>query len=227
MQTSPTPLPLSDGAHCLITGGAGVLARVLAVRLAQRHRARIALVGRSVAGAAVAATIAAVEAAGGKAAYWQADAAEIEQLIVALAAAEARFGTLAAVFHLAGVPGQGIVSEKRWDDMRVVMRAKAGGLAALDAAIGDRPLKLFVAFASLASELGDFGQCDYAAANAFADQVLVVADGCPELDASLHVDLGCPGLVRNAAAEHSAARPGAGSGSGSGSEPERAGPEWR
>ncbi len=173
VQTSPTPLPLSDGAHCLITGGAGVLARVLAVRLAQRHRARIALVGRSVAGAAVAATIAAVEAAGGKAAYWQADAAEIEQLIVALAAAEARFGTLAAVFHLAGVPGQGIVSEKRWDDMRVVMRAKAGGLAALDAAIGDRPLKLFVAFASLASELGDFGQCDYAAANAFADRFAI------------------------------------------------------
>ena len=41
-----------------------------------------------------------------------------------------------------------------------------------------------------------------ASANAFADQVLVVADGCPQLDASLHVDLGCPGLVRNAAAEH-------------------------
>ncbi len=168
-----SPLPLSDGALCLITGGGGVLARALAVRLAKRYGARIALVGRSVPGEAVAATIAAVEAAGGKAAYWRADVAEIEQLTSVLAAAEAKLGTLAAVFHLAGVPGQGIVSEKRWDDMRAVLRAKAGGLAALDAAIGDRSLKLFVAFASLASELGDFGQCDYAATNAFVDRFAV------------------------------------------------------
>ncbi len=168
-----SPLPLTDGAPCLITGGGGVLARALAVRLARRHGARIALVGRSVPGEAVAATIAAVEAAGGKAGYWRADVAEIEQLASVLVAAEARFDALAAVFHLAGVPGQGIVSEKRWDDMLAVMRAKAGGLAALDAAIGDRPLQLFVAFASLASELGDFGQCDYAAANAFADRFAI------------------------------------------------------
>ena len=41
-----------------------------------------------------------------------------------------------------------------------------------------------------------------ASANAFAHQVIVVADGRPDVDASLHVDLGCPGLVRNAAAEY-------------------------
>ena len=41
-----------------------------------------------------------------------------------------------------------------------------------------------------------------ASANAFAHQVLVVADGAPHVDAALHVDLGCPGLVRNAAAEY-------------------------
>ena len=34
-----------------------------------------------------------------------------------------------------------------------------------------------------------------------ADDVIIVADGCPDLvHADLHVDLGCPGLVRNAAA---------------------------
>jgi acyl transferase domain-containing protein/thioesterase domain-containing protein/SAM-dependent methyltransferase/NAD(P)-dependent dehydrogenase (short-subunit alcohol dehydrogenase family) len=173
VMASPLPLPLTDGAHCLVTGGGGVLARVLAVRLGRRHGARIALIGRSVPNEAVAATIAAIEAAGGKAAYWQADVADPEQVASALARAEASFGALAAVFHLAGVPGQGIVSEKRWDDMRAAMRAKAGGLTALDAAIGDRPLQLFVTFASLAAELGDFGQCDYATANAFADRFAI------------------------------------------------------
>jgi hypothetical protein len=39
-------------------------------------------------------------------------------------------------------------------------------------------------------------------AEAFADQVLVVAANAPHVDASLHVDLGCPGLVRNAAAKY-------------------------
>jgi glycosyltransferase involved in cell wall biosynthesis len=39
-----------------------------------------------------------------------------------------------------------------------------------------------------------------ASAAACADEVIVVADGHPEVNADLHVDLGAPGLVRNAGA---------------------------
>ncbi|WP_044562063.1 SDR family NAD(P)-dependent oxidoreductase [Azospirillum sp. B4] len=165
-----SPLVMPTGAHCLVTGGGGVLARALAVRLAQRHAARITLVGRSPANDRVAATIAAIEAAGGCAAYRQADIAEPGDIATVLAEAETRFGPLSTVFHLAGVPGQGVVGDKDWDQMRAVLRPKAAGLAALDEAIGTRPIDLFVSFASLASELGDFGQCDYAVANAYADR---------------------------------------------------------
>lgn len=35
-------------------------------------------------------------------------------------------------------------------------------------------------------------------ASACADEVIVVADGAPHVNADLHVDLGAPGLVRNA-----------------------------
>lgn len=35
-----------------------------------------------------------------------------------------------------------------------------------------------------------------------ADQVIVVADGAPEVTADVHVDFGAPGLVRNAAAPY-------------------------
>lgn len=40
----------------------------------------------------------------------------------------------------------------------------------------------------------------YQSALAAADDVIVVADGCPDVFAAVHVDLGCPGMVRNAAA---------------------------
>jgi len=39
-------------------------------------------------------------------------------------------------------------------------------------------------------------------AKACADQVIVVADGCPDIPADLHVNCGAPGLARNAAAPH-------------------------
>lgn len=39
-------------------------------------------------------------------------------------------------------------------------------------------------------------------AKACADQVIVVADGCPDIPADLHVNCGAPGLARNAAALH-------------------------
>lgn len=42
----------------------------------------------------------------------------------------------------------------------------------------------------------------YQSALAAADDVIVVADGCPDVFAAVHVDLGCPGLVRNAAAPY-------------------------
>jgi len=40
-----------------------------------------------------------------------------------------------------------------------------------------------------------------ASAELCADEVIVVADGRPDVDADLHVDLGAPGLVRNAGVE--------------------------
>lgn len=40
-----------------------------------------------------------------------------------------------------------------------------------------------------------------ASAEACADEVIIVADGARDVIADLHVDLGCPGLVRNAGVE--------------------------
>ena len=66
------------------------------------------------------------------------------------------------------MPSPGVVSDKSWDDMRAVLRPKVDGLLALDDVLGDRRLSRFVVFSSLAAELGDFGQCDYGLANAYA-----------------------------------------------------------
>ena len=51
--------------------------------------------------------------------------------------------------------------------MQATFASKIDGTRALDRVLAGHPLRAFVLFASLAAEWGDFGQCDYAVANAF------------------------------------------------------------
>src|SRR5689334_12269240 len=48
-------------------------------------------------------------------------------------------------------------------------RPRSAGVLALDAATRDQPLEVFIGFASTTGVLGNVGQTDYAAANAFLD----------------------------------------------------------
>ncbi|AHC73995.1 ptzD [Candidatus Endolissoclinum faulkneri L5] len=171
------------GAAVLITGGGGVLARLLALKLTRETGAKIVLLGRSMQTDAIGQTIRDIEVAGGVACYRVCDVADELALAKTISEIEDTFASICAVYHLAGVASEGSVISKTWSDMRVVFSPKALGLAALDNVLGDRSLQAFVVFTSLAAELGDFGQCDYALANAYADRFITwrdlqVRNGC-------------------------------------------------
>ncbi|WP_255211247.1 KR domain-containing protein, partial [Methylogaea oryzae] len=51
--------------------------------------------------------------------------------------------------------------------MAKTFSGKLDGARVLDQVLAERPLRAFVLFSSLAAQLGDFGQCDYAVANAY------------------------------------------------------------
>ncbi|AFX99663.1 ptzD [Candidatus Endolissoclinum faulkneri L2] len=171
------------GAAVLITGGGGVLAGLLALKLASETGAKIVLLGRSIQNDAIGKTIRDIEIAGSSACYRVCDVADEVALTTTITEIENTFAPICAVYHLAGVASEGSVVSKTWSDMRVVFSSKALGIASLDSVFGNRSLQAFVVFSSLAAELGDFGQCDYALANAYADRFIAwrdlqVRNGC-------------------------------------------------
>jgi acyl transferase domain-containing protein len=175
---------LRDDGVYLITGGLGGIGLVTAKDLAERHRARLVLVGRSglppreqwselLAGpqTPVTARIAAVqeiEALGGEVLVVAADVTDTEQLRAVRAQAEAAFGPVTGVLHAAGITGGGMLETRRFSDAEAVLDAKVFGTLAIEEVFGDS-LDLLVLYSSFTVFSGDFGLFDYCSANAILD----------------------------------------------------------
>ena len=153
----------------VITGGLGGIGFEVARYLAKVHRARLVLIGRSASPLQSRQKIADLAALGADVEIVQADVTSTGQMQAAFAKARARFGDVNGVFHAAGVLGDSLMAVKHSDDAERVLAPKVLGTLALDAAIGNAALDLFVLFSSISSVAGLAGQADYAAANAFLD----------------------------------------------------------
>ena len=101
--------------------------------------------------------------------YRSADVTDAEAMARLVTEITARDGRLTGVIHAAGLLRDGVIANKREADLRAVLAPKVAGVAALDAATAHLDLDVMVLFASAASALGNVGQADYAAANAFLD----------------------------------------------------------
>jgi len=86
-----------------------------------------------------------------------------------IVAVSADYRRLDGVIHAAGVLRDGFILQKNLQDVAAVLAPKVLGLVNLDTATKTLALDFFVVFSSLASVLGNIGQADYAAANAFMD----------------------------------------------------------
>ncbi|CAM5620495.1 Polyketide synthase OS=Streptomyces viridochromogenes OX=1938 GN=ACM01_26010 PE=4 SV=1 [Streptomyces viridochromogenes] len=92
----------------------------------------------------------------------------------ALAAVLARVGDeapLRGVVHCAGVLADGVLAETTPERLAEVLRPKADGAAHLHRLTADLDLGLFLLVSSAAGVVGTPGQANYAAANAFLDQL--------------------------------------------------------
>ncbi|WP_439596800.1 SDR family NAD(P)-dependent oxidoreductase [Falsiroseomonas sp.] len=165
LPASPAP---AEGV-VLIAGGAGGLGRALAEDLAAGG-ARVVLLGRSAASAAVTETLA---RAAGRILHLRADLAQPAALEGALAEATARFGRITMVVHAAMDLREGRVLAQPDVDIAAVLAPKTIGLANLLAALArqeaDGPPARLVVFSSANAETANPGQAAYAAASAFAD----------------------------------------------------------
>jgi len=152
----------------LVTGGGRGIAAKVAVLLAERHRARLLLLGRSAEDTSeVQATLEAVRAAGGEGSYLQADIAHEGAAEQAVALAQGAWGGLDAVLHAAGVIEDAPLGQKEMDSFARVLSPKVTGtLRLLEAAAAlPRFPEAWVGFSSISAWRGNDRQVDYAAAN--------------------------------------------------------------
>ncbi|HEX7180733.1 MAG TPA: SDR family NAD(P)-dependent oxidoreductase [Thermoanaerobaculia bacterium] len=163
---SGPPVRLRDEGVYLITGGLGGLGLALARHLARTVRARLVLVGRT---AARTDAVQDLEEAGAEVLVLSADVTDETRMREVMAAARERFGRLDGVFHVAGVPGAGLIQLKTREMAAEVLAPKVDGTLVLASVLRDVPLDFVVLFSALTSITGGIGQVDYCSANAFLD----------------------------------------------------------
>ncbi|MEM8664843.1 MAG: type I polyketide synthase, partial [Pseudomonadota bacterium] len=173
----------ADAAY-LLTGGLTGLGLVTARWMAAAGAAHFLMVGRTplpprAAWASLSphgpeaeriAGIRALEAAGASVHVESVDVADARAMaaLVARWQSEAR-PPIRGVIHAAGGIDDKLIGSMEPADFAGVMAAKVDGSLALHHACRELPLEFFVMFASATSVLGQIGQANYAAANAFQD----------------------------------------------------------
>ncbi len=162
-------LPLKENSVWLISGGAGGLGLIFAQYLAEKHRAKVILSGRSPLRGEKEERIRRFRESGAKIDYIQADVTNQNSMNSLMETVHSKYGALNGVIHAAGISSAKLLTQKDPDEFGAVLRPKIQGTMLLDHLTKDEPLDFFILFSSTSALLGDFGQCDYAVANRFSD----------------------------------------------------------
>ncbi|MFJ3743840.1 type I polyketide synthase [Streptomyces albidoflavus] len=155
----------------LITGGTGALGAHVARSLAASGARHLVLTSRRGPGSPGAAELVAeLEELGARVTVADCDVADRDQLARLLDSLPADL-PLTGVVHAAGVLDDGVLDALTLDRFEAVLRPKTLGTAHLHELTRDHDVTLFVLFSSIVGVLGNAGQANYAAANAYLDAV--------------------------------------------------------
>jgi acyl transferase domain-containing protein/acyl carrier protein len=159
-----------DGTY-LITGGLGGVGLRTAQWMIEQGARHLVLMGRHGASSEAEATLQAMRKRGATISVIKGDVAQEERLADALAEIRRTLPPLRGIFHSAVVLDDSILLQMDRERFLSVMPPKVEGAWNLHSMTLNEPLDYFVLFSSAASLIGSPGQGNYAAANAFMDQL--------------------------------------------------------
>ncbi|MCU7925176.1 MAG: SDR family NAD(P)-dependent oxidoreductase [Candidatus Thiodiazotropha sp. (ex Dulcina madagascariensis)] len=171
-------LPWKAEGVYLITGGAGGLGLLFAQEISEQAAgARLLLTGRS---ALPEEKRERLTVRGAALEYLPMDVADADAVNAVVEDIQHRYGRLDGIIHSAGVNCDNFILKKCAQELRDVLAPKVAGLVNLDIATRTMALDFFVCFAAGAGAMGNAGQADYAAANAFMDHYAAYRNGLVE-----------------------------------------------
>ncbi len=163
-------IPWKDQGVYLITGGAGGLGLIFAKEIVHKVKdATLILTGRTPLDADKHAKFNKLEDLGARIIYKQVDVTQKEAVANLIQSIKKDFGNLNGIIHGAGVIRDNFFIKKTKEELQAVLAPKVNGVVNLDEASRKLSLDFFIIFSSIAGSIGNIGQADYAAANAFMD----------------------------------------------------------
>ena len=171
-----TPSPLSTGKlredrSYLVTGGLGGLGIAVADWLAENGAGTIVLNGRRDPDPEASEAIDALRKRGVRVAVELADMTDTDAIDAMLARIDADLPPIGGVIHSVGVLSDAALTNQTWESFERVLWPKIVGAWHLHKATLDRDLEMFTLFTSRVGVMGNPGQANHAAANAFLDQL--------------------------------------------------------
>ena len=171
-----TPSPLIGGQlrqerTYLVTGGLGGIGCAVAQWLADRGAGAIVLNGRRDPGDKAMQVIEALRQRGVRVEVELADVTDTAAIDAMLKRIDERLPPLGGVIHSVGVLSDAALTNQTWESFEEVLQPKIAGAWHLHRATMDRDLDMFILFSSRVGVMGNPGQANHAAANAFLDQL--------------------------------------------------------
>ncbi|XLS29186.1 SDR family NAD(P)-dependent oxidoreductase [Flavobacteriaceae bacterium M23B6Z8] len=159
----------SDNTSVLITGGLGGVGKLICLDIANKTKGcKLILVGRSELTSERKKFISELQSKGSKVVYEICDVSKqsaINNLIQ-------KYPNIRGVIHCSGTNKDNLITKKTNAEVDTVLAPKVAGLNYLDEATANLKLDYFIVFSSIAGALGNAGQTDYAAANAYMDSYI-------------------------------------------------------
>ena len=155
----------------LITGGMGGIGCVVARWLAENGAGTIVLNGRRDPDPAAEEVIKELRESGVNVRAEVADVTDFAAVDDMLARIDEDLPPLGGVIHSVGVLSDGVIENQTWERFEHVMWPKVLGSWHLHQATRNKDLDMFILFSSVTGVVGNSGQANHAAANAFLDQL--------------------------------------------------------